>query len=57
MLGFLSPFRWMRWAWRALTFRHRWRKGKEREKKTGQPQTSFVEAVKEEIVDDLKDKK
>ena len=57
MLGFLSPFRWVKWAWRVLTFRHRWRKEKKREKETGQPETSLAEALKEEIVYDLTDKK
>ena len=61
MLGLFSPFRVVRWAWRALkkalTFWRHWRKDKKKAEETGQPQGSLADAIKEEIIDELTDKK
>jgi len=60
MFGLFTPFRIIRWMWRALkkgfTFWRHWRKDKKKAEETGQPQVSLVDAIKEEIVDELTDK-
>jgi hypothetical protein len=63
MFGLFTPFKIIRWMWRALkkgfTFWRRWRKTKKEAEAEGakDSQTSLIEAIKDEIVDELTDKK
>jgi hypothetical protein len=56
-------FRLVRWSWRALkkvfTFWRRWRKAKKKAEEEGAEtsQGGLIDAIKDEIVDELTDKK
>ena len=54
-------FRLIRWGWRALkkvfTFWRHWRRDKKKAEETGQPQGSLIDAIKDEVVDELTYKK